>query len=154
MGVPRARGLIFLAAAAVLAVGEASTSPDEKGDVEIVSLLWKAGASVDALHEDFGTTLEYAVWVNHRRLWPWFFRMGLAHPRPPEAMPNPSIAGYLYASHRADPYLQRIEAAGGWKRYEQAHRARLVSMLAKVFPRLDADAISHVVDLWAHVGYY
>ena len=69
-------------------------------------------------------------------------------------MPDPSITGSLYAPNRADPYLQRIEAAGGWKRYEQAHRARLVSMLAKVFPRLDADAISHVVDLWAHVGYY
>ena len=45
-----------------------------------------------------------------------------------------------------------VWSAGGV--HEQAHRARLVSMLAKVFPRLDADAISHVVDLWAHVGYY
>ena len=52
----------------------------DKG-LEIISLLCKAGAPADAEHAQYGTTLEYAVWVNHRRLWPFLFRLGVAYPR-------------------------------------------------------------------------
>ena len=53
-------------------------------------------------------------------------------------------------------YLERVQAAGGWKRYAQAHAARLALIVAKVFPhaRLPPELVSHIVDLWAHVGYY
>ena len=52
-------------------------------------------------------------------------------------------------------YLERVQAAGGWKRYERAHRIRLTTTFARVvFPRVPTEVVSHIVDLWAHVGYY
>ena len=53
-------------------------------------------------------------------------------------------------------YLAKVDAAGGWKRYAQAHTARLAPIFAKVFPhaRLPPELVSHIVGLWAHVGYY
>ena len=53
-------------------------------------------------------------------------------------------------------YFERIQAAGGWKRYAQAHAARLAPIFAKAFPhaRLPPELVAHIVDLWAHVGYY
>ena len=52
--------------------------------------------------------------------------------------------------------LERVHAAGGWKRYAQAHAARLAPIFAKAFPhaRLPPELVAHIVDLWAHVGYY
>ena len=128
-------------------------SETDKG-VEIISLLCKAGASVDALHADFGTVLEHAVWVNHRRLWPFFFRLGLAHPRPPRLMPNPGITPTCYAPRRAHPYLGKIEAAGGWKKYERAHLRALSATFVPKFPRLPAEIVPLIVQFWAHVGDY
>ena len=51
-------------------------------------------------------------------------------------------------------YLLGVDAAGGWKKYEQAHRKRLTTTFAKAFPRLPVDAISHMVDFAFHVGFY
>ena len=51
-------------------------------------------------------------------------------------------------------YLDKVDAAGGWKKYEQAHRKRLATTFAKAFPRLPVDAISHVVDFAFLVGFY
>ena len=60
------------------------------------------------------------------------------------------IASHAYA------YLAKVHAAGGWKRYAQAHAARLAPIFAKAFPhaRLPPELVSHIVGLWAHVGYY
>ena len=62
----------------------------------------------------------------------------------------------LYGGAAGYHYLERVHAAGGWKRYAQAHAARLAPIFAKVFPhaRLPPELVSHIVDLWAHVGYY
>ena len=52
-------------------------------------------------------------------------------------------------------YIRRVDAAGGWKKYEQAHRKRLTTTFTRVlFPRLPVDAISHMVDFAFHVGFY
>ena len=51
-------------------------------------------------------------------------------------------------------YIRRVDAAGGWKKYEQAHRKRLTTTFAKAFPRLPVDAISHMIDFAFHVGFY
>ena len=52
-------------------------------------------------------------------------------------------------------YLERVHAAGGWKRYAQAHRLRLTKTFARVvFPSVPEELVAHIVDLWAHVGYY
>ena len=54
-----------------------------------------------------------------------------------------------------DPYLCKVAAAGGFRAYERAHRARFVAPLARVvFPRLPVDMVSHVVAFSFHTGYY
>ena len=54
-----------------------------------------------------------------------------------------------------DPYLRKVAAAGGFRAYERAHRARLAAPLARVvFPRLPVDVVSHVVAFSFHTGYY
>ena len=56
------------------------------------------------------------------------------------------------ASHA---YVAKVHAAGGWKRYERAHRMRLTTTFARVvFPSVPKELVAHIVDLWAHVGYY
>ena len=52
------------------------------------------------------------------------------------------------------PYIAKVDAAGGWKKYEQAHRKRLATTFAKAFPRLPVDAISHMVMFAFYVGFY
>ena len=51
-------------------------------------------------------------------------------------------------------YLRDVDAAGGWKKYEQVHLKQLVPTLSKVFPVLPEEVVSQVVCFWAHVGYY
>ena len=51
-------------------------------------------------------------------------------------------------------YLRDVDAAGGWKKYEQAHRKRLTTTFAKAFPRLPVDAISHMIMFAFHVRFY
>ena len=53
-----------------------------------------------------------------------------------------------------DRYLKKVIAAGGFTAYERAHRARLVAMLVPKLTHMPADAISHMVDLAFHVGFY
>ena len=51
--------------------------------------------------------------------------------------------------------LERVQAAGGWKKYERTHRMRLTTTFARVvFPRVPTEVVAHIVSLWAHVGYY
>lgn len=130
----------------------------QNGDVAALQRLLSEGAPVDLVSEiryvAEDSDVEYAVWVNHRRLWPFFFRMGLAHPRPPESMPDPRITGTCYAPRRAHPYLGKIEAAGGWKKYERAHLRSLTATFVPKFPRLPAEIVPLIVQFWAHVGDY
>jgi len=56
---------------------------------------------------------------------------------------------YLYP-----PYTVKVDAAGGWKKYEQVHLKQLVPTLSKVFPVLPEEVVSQIVCFWAHVGYY
>ena len=51
-------------------------------------------------------------------------------------------------------YRAKVAAAGSWAAYEKAHRKRLTAIFVPKFPLLPEDAISHIVGLWAHTGYY
>ena len=51
-------------------------------------------------------------------------------------------------------YRNKVAAAGSWAAYEKAHRKRLTAIFVPKFPLLPEDAISHIVGLWAHTGYY
>jgi len=63
------------------------------------------------------------------------------------------IEGYSGTASHA--YVAKVHAAGGWKKYERAHRMRLTTTFARVvFPSVPKELVAHIVDLWAHVGYY
>ena len=51
-------------------------------------------------------------------------------------------------------YVERVRAAGGFERYEQAHLAKLVHLLAPKLGRLPTDVLPLVIKYWAHVGFY
>ena len=50
--------------------------------------------------------------------------------------------------------VDAVAAAGGYVAYEKAHRAKLAAIFVPKLQRLPADAISHIVGLWAHTGWY
>jgi len=52
-----------------------------------------------------------------------------------------------------DPYIERIRNAGGFKKYAQAHLARITAILAPT-PRLPPEMVRKIVEFWLHAGYY
>ena len=67
---------------------------------------------------------------------------------------NLSQSPYMPRTASRAIFVGKVDAAGGWKKYEQAHRKRLTTTFAKTLPRLPVDAISHMVDFAFHVGFY
>ena len=141
-----------------------------RGNTKIVSLLVEAGLDVDAKTPDEETALYLAVYhratscvevllaagaspnlrEGHRltpfdlalrreyhRMWPLFLRAGAELP----------------AAYPPDPYLGRVVAAGGFKRYAQAHLARIRPTFASML-RLPAQPARRVAEFWLHAGYY
>ena len=58
------------------------------------------------------------------------------------------------ASVYHEPYLARVVAAGGFRAYEKAHRARLVATFAPKFSHLPEEVVGVVMMFYAHVGFY
>ena len=60
------------------------------------------------------------------------------------------------ARHRIDrardPYLDAVARAGGYARYERAHRTRLAAIFIPKFPRVPAEIIRTIVAFWADCG--
>jgi hypothetical protein len=106
-----------------------------------VKALLAAGARFDIKHEH-RSPLDKAIENQKRRLYPLFLRAGAA------------IHSYIDIS--AEPYLQNVRRAGGWKRYEQAHIARLAPVFAKIFPRprLPQELVAQVLRFCFHTGFY
>ena len=50
------------------------------------------------------------------------------------------------------PYLDAVAKAGGYERYERAHRSRLAAIFIPKFPRVPAEIIPTVVAFWADCG--
>ena len=51
-------------------------------------------------------------------------------------------------------YLAKVEAGGGFKKYEQAHLATLTNTFEPKFTMLPKELVRHVVSFWLHAGYY
>ena len=49
-------------------------------------------------------------------------------------------------------YIENIRAAGGYKKYEHAHRQRLIAIFAPKFPRLPADMLGRVLEFVFDIG--
>ena len=116
---------------------------------EHVALLLKAGAAVNVRDRAGNTPFTHAIrnpWNktkvrDHRifpRVAPLLLRAGADIP-----------AGWGGVS----PYIRRVVAAGGFKKYEQAHIARITKILAPT-PRLPPEMVRKIVEFWLHASYY
>ena len=107
-----------------------STLHLREGLVDCVELLLAAGASVNARSTSPGGHLSTSALSNDkRRWWPLFLRAGAQIPS--------------YPSH---PYILHVGNAGGFKKYEQAHLARITAILAPT-PRLPPEMVRKIVAL-------
>ena len=115
-----------------------------QGTVPCAILLIKAGANLEAVYQSTNHTPLLFAARNSPRNVPILLRAGAR-------LDMNRIAAI---PEEVPPYIAKVHAAGGWKKYEQAHRKRLTTTFAKAFPRLPVDAISHMVDFCFHVGFY
>ena len=100
--------------------------------------------------------MEWAIWIadRDRCLWPVLLRGGAI--LPPRVNPNNGNAGFqAWNNQLARPYLEKIEAAGGWKAYEKAHRAKLLATFAPKFTHLlPPELVPIIVEFSFHIGFY
>ena len=117
------------------------------GSETAVAMLVEAGAAVDAKDDYNRTPLHLAVDTSlrrARRVIPILLRAGAEIFFPaPEDMENPT----------ENPYIRRVLMAGGFKKYEQAHLAKLTRTFASKF-RLPAQPARRVAEFWLHAGCY
>ena len=124
----------------------------------MVRALLSAGVSLALEHstDRYGvTTLERAIWLEHRSVWPILFRSGSPHPRHWYDMSEPHIAQKYYGTtqtRRMHPYLLKIDAAGSYANYERAHLKRLTAIFYPKLPCLPEEIVALVVGFWADVG--
>ena len=147
-GSPELLSLLLEAGVNVSAANKSGYTPlhwaalgDVRRSTELVELLLKAGAAVNAKTTPGGlnsewTPFEVALNKGHRRMWPLFLRAGAEIPVP-----------------RPHPYLSRVHHAGGFKRYEQAHLARITAILAPT-PLLPPELVRKILEFWLHAGFY
>ena len=123
----------------------------------MVSLLLKAGAAVNALTRDFrashslsetpATPLDKAAGYGRRTNLPILLRAGAVLNR--YQLKHPDLA-----RSSSGAYLAKVDAGGGFKKYEQAHLAKLTNTFEPKFTMLPKELVRHVVSFWLHAGYY
>ena len=104
--------------------------------VDCVEVLLAAGASVNVRNASGRTPFDTVLDWDRRRTWPLFLRAGAEIP-----------------INNTNPYIVRIRNAGGFKKYEQQHLARIASILAPT-PRLPPEMVRKIVEFWLHAGFY
>ena len=103
---------------------------------ECVELLLKAGAAVNVRGQGGSTPFDVALRRGTlRRMWPVFLRAGADIP-----------------TNNTDQYIVRVRNAGGFKKYAQAHLARLTAILET--PLLPPELVRKILEFWLHAGYY
>ena len=106
------------------------------GPNNCLEVLLAAGASL-TLREGHGLTAFSLALLSrtNRWMWPLFLRAGAEIP-----------------TDYTDRYIVRVRNAGGFKKYEQAHLARITSILET--PLLPPELVRKVLEYWLHAGYY
>jgi len=112
---------------------------------DTVTLLLKAGAAVNVKDEDGTLPLFLAVYANKRRIIPLLLRAGAVIPS--------TVPDWAPQNLFNTPYLDRVVAAGGFKKYEQAHITRVTAVLTPT-PRLPPEMVRKIVEFWLHASYY
>ena len=137
---------------AVFAHAEGNTMPhgDPRGCDTIVEALLRAGADANPPKWGGRTVLEHAIGWGRRRLWPLLLRAGSILP----TGQNPFRVS-SYNTHRAHPYLQKIETAGGFEAVAKAHREKLLANFVPKFTHLvPPELVPLIVEFSFHVGFY
>ena len=134
---------------AVIASSPHTAGPPHVHGLEVVDVLLKAGA--DANPPEYGyTVMEWAIQLGLRRLYPLLLRAGSVLPTRMDA-----FTSSLGQARRADPYLLRVESAGGFQAHEKVHREKLLAIFA---PKLDhlvpPELVSLIVEYAFHLGFY
>ena len=137
----------------------------------IIPTLLAAGAEVDAIwHEtryvhgglpsdetNPRTPLESAIAANQNgqgdrtRVFAMLLRAGARLPTV-RHLPGRTYRSDLNLGPEWPPYLDAVTRAGGYARYERAHRARLAAIFIPKFPRVPAEIIRTIVAFWADCG--
>ena len=107
-----------------------------RGSLACVEVLLAAGADVNVRSTNWGTPFGTALAQDHRRMIALYLRAGAEIP--------------INETH---PYIVRVRNAGGFKKYAQAHLARITAILAPT-PRLPPEMVRKIVEFWLHAGYY
>ena len=75
-------------------------------------------------------------------MWPLFLRAGAEIPVP-NNMSN------------TDPYILRVQSAGGFKKYAQNHLAAMTKLFADNNGcGLPPEVVRQIMKFWLHLGYY
>ena len=126
------------------------TRVDPRDTDAIVEALLRAGADASPPLWHGRTIMDFSIGHGRRRIWPVLLRAGAIVPtgenddRPPN-----------YNTHRAHPYLRKLDAAGGFKAYEKAHRARLLATFTPKFTHLvPEELVPLIVEFSFHIGFY
>jgi len=105
-------------------------------------MLLEAGASVNSKTDTGLTVMDHAYRRDARVVYPLLLRAGSELPQ--------ELSG---GSVSEDPYLGRILSAGGFKKYERAHREALTRTLTPKFA-LPPELVRTVVEFYLHAGFY
>ena len=124
-------------------------------DKTILPLL-AAGAVVDAIseiHRDVPETPLDAA-IRFKAGQPWGLNGGFDYTRTYAHLVRAGarIPTRQNSYYPLPPYLAAVAKAGGYARYERAHRARLAAIFIPRFPHLPAEGVHHIVGIWADVG--
>ena len=120
----------------------------------VVDALLKAGADPNGPKYSDRSAIEWAIGVaemgcDNRPLWPILLRAGAILPT------DDCVYFSNWATQRAHPYLQKINAAGGWKAYEKAHRTKLLATFVPKFTHLvPPELVPLIVEFSFHIGFY
>ena len=103
--------------------------------VDCVDLLLKAGAAVNVEAHGW-TPLDITINRRYYRMWPLLLRAGAE----------------FNQNHGPVCYFVRVRNTGGFKKYEQAHLARITAILET--PLLPPELVRKILEFWLHAGYY
>ena len=132
-------------------LSHALNASNKAGGLDVVNLLLEAGADPNPPEPWGKTVMEKAIAMGLRRLWPVLLRAGAVLPtRVADWMSRRS-----YQTNRADPYLLRVESAGGFQAHETAHREKVLASFTPKFTHLvPPELVPLILEFSFHIGFY
>ena len=124
--------------------------------LDVVNLLLEAGADPNLPERSGRPLMEQAIAIRDgvRCLWPVLLRAGAVIP----FLPRPLTRWQSRRSYQAnllDPYLRRVESAGGFQAHEKTHREKILATFTpKLTHLVPPELVSLIVEYAFHLGFY